>query len=144
MVVHLMDGESQTKASSSSRKKRNTKPSKRLSVDDRYIRSGVWKCKDSPTGAHHWKQDVDPESKLTLDEMPFICKYCRGVKYMESFYTYSRWAGWNHSRDDEEEDKHQASVRKSKKATSHATSSKFTRNPDNIMTKGKLRDSYLK
>ena len=86
-----------------------------MAVDDRYVKSKVWKCKDSPTGAHHWVQNVDPESNLNLDEMPFICKYCRGVKYMESFYTYSGWEGWN-------------SKKKPKKGASHKPS-KFTRNP---------------
>lgn len=101
---------------SSSEKRQKKKP---LAIDKAYIDSGSWKCEDSPTGAHHWVQNVDPDSGLSLDDMPFVCKHCRGVKFMKSFYSYSSWYGDNNNKKDRDRSKH---------GTSHKPS-KFTRNP---------------
>ena len=40
-----------------------------------YIKSGRWKCPDSPTGAHH-SQEIKREGQYGY----FLCKYCLGVK----------------------------------------------------------------
>ena len=38
----------------------------------RYLRSGVWKCDKSPTGAHHWIEvKADGVAAGT-----FVCKHC--------------------------------------------------------------------
>lgn len=36
-----------------------------------YLKSDVWKCKDSPTGAHHWI-----EIKGSKISGVFYCKWC--------------------------------------------------------------------
>jgi hypothetical protein len=37
---------------------------------EEYKKSGVWKCKDSPTGAHHW----------IISDHIWRCIYCDGIK----------------------------------------------------------------
>jgi hypothetical protein len=37
-----------------------------------YVESGVWKCEESPTGAHWWVESTE----LNL----FECKYCHATK----------------------------------------------------------------
>ena len=39
-------------------------------LDKKYVESGIWKCSDSPTGAHHWVYTSDS----------WVCRYCKGVK----------------------------------------------------------------
>ena len=39
----------------------------------KYLESDVWKCRKSPTGAHHW---IVTESKER-------CKYCHKIKIVE-------------------------------------------------------------
>lgn len=121
----------------SSKKRLKKKP---LEVDKQYVDSEVWKCGDSPTGAHHWVQDLDEESGLTLDEMPFVCKYCRGVKFMESFYTYSKWQGLY------QVDPRASAAERAKHGPvlkNDPRTAKFLRNRDHIGTKGRLQDGYL-
>lgn len=46
----------------------------RLRGDADYISSEAWRCRKSPTGAHHWT--------ITDDDRAMTCKYCgekRGV-----------------------------------------------------------------
>jgi len=43
--------------------------------DEEYLRSGRWKCLDSPTGAHH-SHEVDREGQYGY----FLCKYCLNVQ----------------------------------------------------------------
>ena len=45
-----------------------------------YIESGIWKCSQSPTGAHHW----------TGDEQTLTCKHC--LKTQEAPQTLPEWA----------------------------------------------------
>ena len=40
-----------------------------------YIKSGRWKCPDSPTGAHH-SHEIKREGQYGY----FLCKYCLNVK----------------------------------------------------------------
>jgi len=47
------------------------------SVDKGYIKSGVWKCSKSPTGAHHWIELVGTE-KLA-NQGYFVCIHCNDV-----------------------------------------------------------------
>ncbi len=60
-----------------------------------YIASDVWKCKDSPSGAHYWVQMVETE-KLA-GEGYFCCKYCHDVrKFPLTFHdTYVKQKGGN-------------------------------------------------
>ena len=49
----------------------------------RYIRSGVWRCDKSPTGAHHW---IDAKVEGAKSGT-FVCKYCWEIKVFPlSFY----------------------------------------------------------
>lgn len=41
-----------------------------------YLESGVWKCTQSPTGAHYWVEINKNEETRGL----FLCKYCLDVK----------------------------------------------------------------
>ena len=44
------------------------KPTNIERLDSEYVKSGRWKCVDSPTNAHHW---------VEIDESGiFHCKYC--------------------------------------------------------------------
>lgn len=52
------------------------------SEDKEYVKSGRWKCAESPTGAHHW---VEKEKGATTGL--FICKYCLDVKRMRTAWT---------------------------------------------------------
>ena len=48
-----------------------------ITNEQKYIQSGYWKCTNSPTGAHHWKE----YSGL------WVCKYCGDVrKWPKTFY----------------------------------------------------------
>lgn len=42
---------------------------------DQYVASGCWKCKKSPTGAHHW---YEPDGRGLSGV--FYCLYCYEVK----------------------------------------------------------------
>jgi len=44
-------------------------------TDDKYFKSGRWKCPDSPTGAHH-SHEVTREGQYGY----FLCKYCLYVQ----------------------------------------------------------------
>ena len=44
-------------------------------LDEEYIKSGRWKCPDSPTGAHH-SHEVLREGQYAY----FVCKYCLNVQ----------------------------------------------------------------
>lgn len=46
--------------------------------DKDYFKSGIWKCPDSPTGAHHWVH-MEQTEKLRNDGY-FQCKYCEDVR----------------------------------------------------------------
>lgn len=46
-------------------------PTRISNGDAAYIRSGIWKCEPSPTGAHHW---IEVEKRNDA----FTCKYCGG------------------------------------------------------------------
>lgn len=140
MVVHQMDGKSPRMASSSSSRRQKKTPKPRLAVDQQYIDSDVWKCADSPTGAHHWVQNLLVDSGLTLDEMPFVCKFCRGVKFMESFYTYSRWAGWNQPKSSEDVAKRNAAKGK---MSDHRPTKFAPGTGYNKVNKGRPSDPYL-
>ena len=49
-----------------------------------YVRSGRWKCTDSPTGAHHWIERGG--------EGIFICKWCFDVRrFPRTFEDALRW-----------------------------------------------------
>lgn len=41
-----------------------------------YLESGVWKCKESPSGAHHWIEHLIDGRSLGI----FYCKWCGDVK----------------------------------------------------------------
>ena len=48
-----------------------------LTNEEKYLKSECWKCDDSPTGAHHWKE---------YDGL-WVCKYCGEVrKWPKTFY----------------------------------------------------------
>ena len=47
-------------------------------IYEAYLVSDVWKCCDSPTNAHHWKQ-VTLTAELANAGW-FVCKYCGEVK----------------------------------------------------------------
>lgn len=52
---------------------------KEVYLDDRaYVRSGVWKCRKSPTGAHFYRR-MTQTKKLHRDGY-FICQYCNDVR----------------------------------------------------------------
>lgn len=40
-----------------------------------YLKSDVWKCEDSPTGAHHWIEIKGPKTSGI-----FYCKWCGDAK----------------------------------------------------------------
>lgn len=40
-----------------------------------YLKSDVWRCKDSPTGAHHWIEIGGPKTAGV-----FYCKWCGDAK----------------------------------------------------------------
>ena len=42
----------------------------------RYLKSDVWVCEDSPTGAHHWVE-IPMNMKMVGT---FLCKWCYGRK----------------------------------------------------------------
>lgn len=46
-------------------------------IDKEYIKSGVWKCSESPTGAHHW---VELRVGRLANTGHFYCIYCYDVK----------------------------------------------------------------
>lgn len=46
-------------------------------IDEEYVKSGVWKCLKSPTGAHHWIELVGTE-KLSRGGY-FLCIHCNDV-----------------------------------------------------------------
>ena len=54
-----------------------------------YLESDVWKCPDSPTGAHHWKELNHLEASSGL----FYCKWCFDVKQFPTSWSYSQWLG---------------------------------------------------
>ena len=58
----------------------NTVPNVK-NLDKKYEKSGVWKCSDSPTGAHHSKE-VSREGRYGL----FVCKYCQHVQKLPLDY----------------------------------------------------------
>lgn len=45
---------------------------------EEYVKSGVWKCDKSPTGAHHWVE-LKETTKLAKEGY-FVCIYCHDVK----------------------------------------------------------------
>ena len=47
-----------------------------------YVQSKSWKCKKSPTNAHHWVEDGFMTGK-------FICKHCQGRKNFPTIYDNS-------------------------------------------------------
>lgn len=47
------------------------------SIDREYIKSGVWKCNKSPTGAHHWVEMIETE-RLASNGY-FVCIHCLDV-----------------------------------------------------------------
>ncbi|KKN75160.1 hypothetical protein LCGC14_0383190 [marine sediment metagenome] len=50
-------------------------------MDGKYIKSGRWKCSDSPTGAHH-SHEVSKSHGYGL----FVCKYCGYVQRLPTDY----------------------------------------------------------
>ena len=77
------------------------KPTNIERLDREYIKSGRWKCNDSPTNAHHW---------IEVDESGiFHCKYCGDARrYPRTFdgalkasygsrVPYTNLGGHNHS-----------------------------------------------
>lgn len=54
---------------------RSTKKLGRTTIDDGYLRSGVWKCSKSPTGAHYWREIRNSKPKGL-----FYCIHCKDVK----------------------------------------------------------------
>jgi len=50
--------------------------------DAEYIRSGRWICKESPTGAHHWKEVPEVERGI------FVCIYCWENKRFPTTYNH--------------------------------------------------------
>jgi hypothetical protein len=49
---------------------------KTIAADEKYVKSGVWKCNKSPTGAHHWIELVG--TKLA-NQGYFVCVHCGDV-----------------------------------------------------------------
>jgi len=57
-------------------------------TDKEYLKSGVWKCSSSPTGAHHWMQMTESERLRTRGY--FRCKYCGDIKtFQVGFSSYN-------------------------------------------------------
>jgi len=49
-----------------------------IKSDEEYIKSEVWKCNQSPTGAHYW---IQLTQTLELYKSGyFTCKYCHDVR----------------------------------------------------------------
>lgn len=47
-----------------------------------YLKSEVWKCDESPTGAHHW---VEVEKYATRSL--FVCRYCLDPKEFPTIWS---------------------------------------------------------
>jgi len=56
-----------------------------------YLASDVWKCTDSPTGAHHWIEIQYTDGHLHTGL--FYCKWCQDAKNFPVEYRvyYSLW-----------------------------------------------------
>jgi len=50
-----------------------------FNADRKYVESGRWKCKESPTGAHHW---------VELESGKFTCKYCLESRVITVAYSW--------------------------------------------------------
>lgn len=46
-------------------------------IDKEYIKSGVWKCNESPTGAHHWVELA--KTQKLASQGYFVCIHCNDV-----------------------------------------------------------------
>ena len=44
---------------------------------EKYIKSGKWKCSESPTGAHHW---IELRIGKLANKGHFLCIYCHDVR----------------------------------------------------------------
>jgi hypothetical protein len=53
-----------------------------------YLKSGIWKCNKSPSGAHRWIEN----RSLKDDGDTFTCAYC-GVDKQFSDWSKSRYTG---------------------------------------------------
>ena len=47
-----------------------------------YLKSDVWKCKESASGAHHWVEN----KTLYNDHSVFVCVYCSEERQFNNFF----------------------------------------------------------
>ena len=60
--------------------------SKKVMTHEEYLASDVWKCTDSPTGAHHWieiQHTADGQFHTGL----FYCKWCHDSKRFPIYWS---------------------------------------------------------
>ena len=52
---------------------------------EEYLKSDVWKCDKSPTGAHHWRE-IEKGGSAIL----FLCKWCLDVKEFPARFAWPK------------------------------------------------------
>ena len=48
--------------------------------DSIYVKTGLWKCQDSPSGAHHWVEMKSGTGR-------YRCKWCGATRYFPRTYS---------------------------------------------------------